>query len=226
MNCPQKLDELQGNFMAKYETTFKVKVVNSFLAGDGGARPQVGAKILRWLQRWLVQLMSPRLSAQRRTVAPTQPMRHYGFRLTTRAGARVPQSLLSQAQTTLRPSCLPFSCFQHLSPLKDFPCFQTKRANTSPMSLSKPARARNGLTSALPTFSMAKPWWCFPCLALTRRPALQRTCPATTNSSPRQAKPAKPELLAADANQVWSSSDLRDGVSAFFAKHKTEFQGR
>jgi transposase len=32
------LDELQGDFMAKYETAFKLKVVESFLAGDGGAK--------------------------------------------------------------------------------------------------------------------------------------------------------------------------------------------
>jgi transposase len=32
------LDKLQGVFMAKYEVAFKLKVVKSFLAGDGGAK--------------------------------------------------------------------------------------------------------------------------------------------------------------------------------------------
>ena len=35
---PQKLDELQGDIMAKYETAFKLKVIKSNLAGEGRAK--------------------------------------------------------------------------------------------------------------------------------------------------------------------------------------------
>lgn len=35
---PQKLDEFHGDFIAKYETAFKLEVVKNFLTGDGGTR--------------------------------------------------------------------------------------------------------------------------------------------------------------------------------------------
>ena len=45
LNYPQKLDDLQGDFMADCEKVFKRKVVKSFFAGDGGTRPLVDARI-------------------------------------------------------------------------------------------------------------------------------------------------------------------------------------
>src|ERR1700709_1075784 len=38
MNCPAEVGRTSRGLMGKYETEFKLRVVESFLAGDGGAK--------------------------------------------------------------------------------------------------------------------------------------------------------------------------------------------